>query len=121
MIVKPWQAGVRGYIGPYRPCLSVKYPSFGMANAAGFVQSSSLEAFDMSLLMISFHRVASGCGVLNIPLRRSRAIASTLAVNRTAVFGSDGRMAENVPAPVAQTCSRSLVSGSNPCGHGDGA
>ena len=30
---------VFGKIGPYRPCSSLKYPSLGMAIAAGFVQS----------------------------------------------------------------------------------
>src|SRR3979490_3253656 len=38
----PWQAGVLGKMGPYRPFSSVKYPSFGIAIAAGFVQSVSL-------------------------------------------------------------------------------
>src|SRR4029078_8812163 len=51
MIVKPWQAGVRGYVGAYRPCSSVKYPSLGIAFAAGLVQSFALAAFDMWLLM----------------------------------------------------------------------
>src|SRR5262249_6510252 len=102
MIVKPWQAGVRGYVGPYRPCLSVKYPSFGMANAAGFVQSSSLEACDMWLLIIPLRRVATGRR--RTPLRRSRVTCRhARLLDRTAVVGSYGGMAESVPALVAQT------------------
>src|SRR5690242_149209 len=39
MIEKPWQAGVFGYVGPYRPRSSSKYPSGGIAIAAGVLQS----------------------------------------------------------------------------------
>src|SRR2546421_12453456 len=42
IMVKPWHAGVCGYIGPYLPCFGVKNPSFGIAIALGFVQSRSL-------------------------------------------------------------------------------
>jgi hypothetical protein len=38
-MVNPWHAGVCGYIGPYLPFFTLKYPSFGIAIAAGFVQS----------------------------------------------------------------------------------
>src|SRR5258707_834305 len=34
-----------GKIGPYRPCSSSKKPSFGIALAAGFVQSCCMSAF----------------------------------------------------------------------------
>ena len=40
---------VRG-CGPYRPYSSVKYPSLGIAFAAGWVQSFDVETFDMWLL-----------------------------------------------------------------------
>src|SRR3954454_14631031 len=57
MMVKPWHAGVLGKIGPYRPCSSSKNPSFGIALAAGFVQSCCMSAF-LPFLSRAF---AQGC------------------------------------------------------------
>jgi hypothetical protein len=44
MMENPWQAGVLGNTGPYRPRSSSKYPSFEIAIAAGLVQSRSPSA-----------------------------------------------------------------------------
>src|ERR1700756_2743606 len=55
MMVNPWQAGVRGYTGPYLPFFRLRYPSFGIAIAAGFVQS---RAFSLGVEGVSIAVVA---------------------------------------------------------------
>lgn len=91
MIVKPWQAEVRGYVGPYRPCSSVKYPSLGIAFAAGWVQSFDVETFDMWLLIPIGHSSAK---------RDVAASRTGGALHSEGCRLADGVMAETVP-PVA--------------------
>src|SRR5207247_9596129 len=83
MIVKPWHAGGLGKIGPYRPrsSLSLKYPSFGIAIAAGFIQLSFLA---VSATCVSFPSVV---GALVIPGHAWPAPATWVRLARTRESG----------------------------------
>src|SRR6185369_14336548 len=64
IMVKPWFAGDFGKIGPKRPCSSwsLKNPSFGIAMAAGFVQSFRMSAV-LSFLLPVFARRSEVSGL----------------------------------------------------------
>ena len=84
-----------GKIGPYRPCSSLKYPSLGIAIAAGFVQSPAL-ARDISCAGISASACASLVGPAGLPVPSALSLACARCGQRGCC--RDGCRAEECPA-----------------------